>query len=70
MAYIDSSLSNGDKIKRLIQRRGLTQAEFAEDMDCEERTVRKWIHNGVYDIRLVQQIARTLDCDVLDLIPE
>jgi len=61
---------NGEKIKRYIQKRPLAQAEFAEDIGYDERTVRKWIHNGVYDYRLVEEIAECLGSSVIDLILE
>jgi transcriptional regulator with XRE-family HTH domain len=58
---------NGSLIKRGIKEKGLTQAQFSELVGYEERTVRKWIKNGVYDVRVLTQIASIFDCPVTDL---
>ena len=59
--------NNGELIKRHIKEKGLTQAKFAEAIGYEERTVRKWIQNGVYDYRALVEIANIFECDVRDL---
>ena len=59
--------NNGEVIKRHIKEKGLTQAKFAEIVDYDERTVRKWIQKGVYDYRLLVKIADIFEIDVCDL---
>ncbi len=59
--------NNGDLIKRHIKEKGLTQAKFAEEIGYEERTVRKWIQKGVFDYRVLVQIANVFEIDVRDL---
>ena len=59
--------NNGDLIKRHIKEKGLTQAKFAEEVGYEERTVRKWIQKGVFDYRVLVQIANIFEIDVRDL---
>lgn len=60
---------NGEKIKRLIKESGYTQASFSELISVSERTLRKMIHNGVYDLRTLFKIAKALKIDVCELIP-
>lgn len=60
--------NNGEVIKRHIKEKGLTQAKFAEEIGYEERTVRKWIQKGVFDYRVLVQIADIFEIDVRDLI--
>ena len=60
-------VNNGDLIKRHIKEKGLTQAKFAEEVGYEERTVRKWIQKGVFDYRVLVQIANIFEIDVRDL---
>lgn len=58
---------NGSKIKEGIKKSGLTQAKFAEIMGYDERTIRKWIKNGVYDYRLLYKIIDIFDCSLEEL---
>lgn len=61
--------NNGEKIKRLIKESGYAQASFSELVSVSERTLRKMIHNGVYDLRTLFKIAKALKIDVCELIP-
>lgn len=61
--------NNGEKIRRLIKAKGFTQARFARLLCVEERTLRKMLHDGVYDIRSLLRMADLLSCRVDDLFP-
>ncbi len=61
---------NGEKIRRFIKARGFTQARFASLLGVEERSLRKMLHNGVYDLRTLYKMAKVLDVDVHLLVPD
>ncbi len=60
---------NGEKIRRFIKARGFTQARFASLLGVEERSLRKMLHNGVYDVRVLLKMAAILSCRATDLFP-
>lgn len=61
---------NGERIRRLAKEKGYTQAQLAEALEYDERSVRKWCQKGVYDYRLLVRIANIFGCSVDDLFLE
>lgn len=61
---------NGPLIKELIKEKGFTQASFSEALSISERTLRKMLHNGVFDLRTLYKMAKVLDVDVHLLVPD
>lgn len=55
----------GQNLKKAIANsRFKTQAQFAENgMFCDEKTVRRWIKNGVSNITTIIEIANVLGID-------
>ncbi|MBR1676239.1 MAG: helix-turn-helix transcriptional regulator [Clostridia bacterium] len=67
----DLGLVVGANLKRLIKdSKYRTQEEFAFEFGVDDRTVRRWISKGVYDIRVIQQIAYFFEIDVFDILSE
>ena len=62
--------NNGERIRTRIKEKGLTQSDFAEKMGYEERTIRKWLKNGVTDYRLLVQIANIFEYNIHNLFLE
>lgn len=55
----------GDRIKRLIHIKGMTQGQFARKLGITEATLSRYI-KGVHrpDAYMIEAIANALDCDV------
>ena len=59
----------GANLKRLIKESKYgTQEKFAEAIYAEPRTVRRWIKDGVNRLDTMEDIAKTLDIDVMALL--
>jgi len=59
----------GTTIKQLRERRGLTQAELAEQLGVSSKTVSKWeTAKGLPDISLLQPLAQALGVSVIELM--
>lgn len=67
----DLGLVVGANLKRLIKEsKYRTQEEFAFQFGVDDRTVRRWIGKGVYDIRSIQQLADFFEIGVFDILSE
>ena len=67
----DLGLVVGANLKRLIKEsKYKTQEEFAFEFGVDDRTVRRWIGKGVYDIRSIQQLAGFFEIGVFDILSE
>ena len=67
----DLGLVVGANLKRLIKEsKYRTQEEFAFQFGVDDRTVRRWIGKGVYDIRSIQQLADFVEIGVFDILSE
>ena len=65
----DLCLIAGGNLKRLIKESGLkSQKEFADRFGADERTVGRWINQGIDKISTVTQIARFFHVDALTLL--
>lgn len=59
----------GRKLKILIKEsKFITQENFADAMDVDATTVRRWISRGVKDINLIEEIADMLELDFWELL--
>ena len=59
----------GSTIKRLRERKNLTQAQLAESLDVSPKTISKWeTAKGLPDISLLGAIASALDISVMELM--
>ena len=64
-----SSEKVGANLKRLIKESEYhTQDAFAEACYTDARVVRRWIKDGIKNIDTINQVARTLNVDVMDLL--
>ena len=58
----------GASIKRLRERRGLTQQQLADKMTVSDKTVSKWeTGRGYPDISLVEPLAAALGVSIIEL---
>lgn len=59
----------GPAIKALRERRGLTQAQLAEQLCVSDKTVSKWeTSRGLPDITLLEPLATALHVSVPELL--
>ena len=64
-----NSYVTGATIKALRERRGLTQAELAEELSVSSKTVSKWeTGKGLPDISLLQPLSQALGISVIELM--
>ena len=61
----------GANLKRLIKESVYrTQAIFAQEYGVDERTVRRWISQGIDSLRIVDEIADFFKIDRMSLLSE
>lgn len=55
----------GDRLKRLIHKKGMTQGQFAQKLGITEATLSRYI-KGVHrpDAYMIEEIASALGCDI------
>lgn len=55
----------GDRLKRLIHIKGMTQSQFARELGVTEATLSRYI-TGIYEpsVSKAERIAEILDCDI------
>ena len=59
----------GRNLKIMIRKsKYRTQDQFANVMNVDPVTVRRWIAHGIRDINTIFEIANALDVDIMDLI--
>lgn len=64
-----NSYVTGATVKALRERRGLTQAELAEELSVSSKTVSKWeTGKGLPDISLLQPLSHALGISVIELM--
>lgn len=56
----------GDNLKRLIKANHITQEKMAELMMVDERTIRRWIKDGIDKLSTLEQIADIFNVDVIE----
>ena len=60
---------NGETIKKLREREGITQAELAEILSISPKTVSKWeTSKGLPDITLLMPLASALKVSLIELV--
>ena len=57
----------GGYLKRELKRRNWSQAYFAEKVGVDDRTVRRWISEGVHSLDVTCEIADRLGVSVRDI---
>ncbi len=57
----------GAYLKRSIKANGMTQESFAEKFGCDERTVRRWISQGIGSTDTIEYVLDFFGDDVRDL---
>lgn len=62
------SVRAGRNLKRIIKENGFTQEKFAEKMDVDPTTVRRWLARGIKDIDTILTIAKFFDMNVMDIL--
>lgn len=62
------SLKVGKNLKSIIKRKGYTQKQFAEQMNVDPTTVRRWLGRGIKDIDTISAIAKFLDIALTDIL--
>ena len=60
----------GKYLQHMLKKNGYTQEKFAEKYNCDVRTVRRWIKNGVNDINTIDSIASFFGDTLWDIIRE
>ena len=67
----DLGLVVGANLKRLIKEsKYRTQEAFAFEFGCEDRTLRRWLSKGLYNLKTIQEIADFLKISVFDILSE
>lgn len=67
----DLGLVVGANLKRLIKEsKYRTQEAFAFEFGCEDRTLRRWLGKGLYNLKTIQEIADFLKISVFDILSE
>lgn len=62
------SLKVGKNLKSIIKRKGYTQKQFAEQMNVDPTTVRRWLGRGIKDIDTISAIVKFLDIALTDIL--
>lgn len=66
--YQDLGLVAGANLKRLMKENQLTQEDFAEAFCADDRTVRRWISQGINNITLIGEIADFFNVSITDIL--
>ena len=58
-----------DRLKGLLEREGMSQADFAEHMEITDSAVSKYVHGRhTPKISTLLRMCSVLDCELVDLI--
>ena len=57
-------------LRKEIKRTYKTQARFADEVGVSEKTVRRWVKDGIDSIYTLTYVAGVLDLDVVDILSE
>lgn len=60
----------GGYLKSELKKRKWSQAYFAEMVGVEDRTVRRWIHDGVHSLDVTFEIAGHLGVSIRDIFSD
>jgi lambda repressor-like predicted transcriptional regulator len=61
---------SNENLRAALQHAGITTDQLADQVQVDERTVRRWLAGGVPHARQRAAVARALDRDQVDLWPE
>ena len=65
---VELSRNIGLYLKNQLKEREITQEEFAESVNVDPRTVRRWIGRGVHTLDVLVLIASSLGVDLRDVL--
>ena len=58
----------GTYLKHKLRSTQMTQAQFAERMGVEERTVRRWVSGDIHKIEIIEDIACMFQDDITSVV--
>lgn len=61
--FVDRPAQAGQFLKKELKKRKISQERFAESVGCDDRTVRRWIHNGINQVDVLFRIASILELE-------
>ena len=65
------SMKVGNYLKRNLGRnKTVSRAKFAEDFDIDDKTVQRWVNNGVNKLDTVDEIAYYFGVSVVDILSD
>lgn len=56
----------GIKLDQLLKERNLTQSKAATILSVDERTIRRWIKDGIDKISILELISKKFDIDLFE----
>ena len=68
MEQFDLAANVGRNLKKLFADEGKTYADVAELCHCDERTVGRWIQNGIDKLSIISYIADVFGVKAEDII--
>ncbi len=68
MEHFDLPANVGRNLKKLFAKEGKTYADVAELLNCDERTVGRWIQNGLDKVSTIAYIAKVFGVKAEDII--
>lgn len=68
MEHFDLPANVGRNLKKLFAKEGKTYADVAELLNCDERTVGRWIQNGLDKVSTIAYIAEIFGVKAEDII--
>lgn len=60
----------GKNLKRFLLEKHMTQADFADIIPTDVRTVNRWINNGIEKSSIIEELAILLGKDFFDFYQE
>ncbi len=60
----------GKRFKELIRKRKITQEKAASMLSVDEKTIRRWIKDGIDRLSTLELIAEKFDVDVIETFLE
>lgn len=56
----------GSRLKNLIKQNNMTQEQAANLICVDEKTIRRWIKDGIDRLSTLENISRIFDVDVIE----
>ncbi len=68
MDNLRPSQSAGIALRKCLELNGMTQRVFAEEFNTEERTVNRYVNEGIGKVDLIQEIAAFFDLSLVEFL--